>query len=163
MEKGEICITIWAMVKPVFTLGLQNDAKAIREEVFIAEQGAKEEFDEFDDLCWCLVLYLDKTPIATGRLIRLDASRCAIGRLAVRKPYRGKRVGSYALRFLETKAREIGAVTIELHAQCDKIPFYQKNGYHISGDGEVFFEEGIPHQLMSKQLGNKKRRYYGRK
>ena len=152
------------MVKPVFTIGPSPDARAIREEVFVKEQGVVHEFDEADSLCWSLVLYLDGVPIATGRLLRIDPSLYAIGRLAVRKAFRRQKVGSYVMAFLERKAAEVGATRIELHAQCSAIPFYEKNGYHILGDGEIYLEEGIPHQTMGKILPHpKKRRYYGKK
>ena len=152
------------MVKPIFTIGPSPDARAIREEVFIKEQGAVNEFDEADSLSWSLVLYLDDVPIGTGRLLRIDPSKYMIGRIAVRKPFRHQKVGSYLMAFLERKAAEVGATHIELHAQCSAIPFYEKNGYHILGDGEIYYEEGIPHQTMGKTLPRpKKRRYYGRK
>ena len=148
------------MVKPVFTIGPSPDAKAIREKVFIEEQGAVNEFDDADSLAWSLVLYLDGVPMGTGRLLRITPAKYAIGRVAVLKEYRHQKVGTYILRFLARKAYEVEAVEIELHAQVDKIPFYVKNGYRIQDDGEVYYEEGIPHRTMGKSLKTKKRRYY---
>ena len=152
------------MVKPVFTIGPSQNAKDIRTEVFIEEQKCVNEFDELDPSSWSLVLYLDKEAMGTGRLIKIDPTTYAIGRVAVRKKFRHQKVGTYILKFLEKKAVTIGANKIELHAQVDKIPFYVKNGYHIVGDGEIYYEEGIPHQTMEKTLERPKRRYpYGRK
>ena len=151
------------MVKPVFTIGPSADAKAIRRKVFVEEQGAVNEFDDADPSSWSLVLYWDNVPIATGRLTHIDPSKYAIGRVAVIKEFRHKKIGTYVLKFLERKAYEIGAVSIELHAQVDKIPFYEKNGYHIIGDGEVYYEEGIPHQTMGKVFASPKyRRKHGK-
>ena len=82
------------MVKPVFTFGLPSDAKALREEVFVQEQGFQNEFGPEDDRCWSLVLYLDNRPIATGRILEIDPETYQIGRVAVKKEFRGKTVGT---------------------------------------------------------------------
>ena len=55
------------MIKPVFTFGTSQDARDIRTRVFVEEQGFEHEFDEYENSSWCLVLYLDNIPIATGR------------------------------------------------------------------------------------------------
>lgn len=73
------------MIKPVFTFGLPSDAKALREEVFVQEQGFQNEFGPEDDRCWSLVLYLDDRPIATGRILEIDPETYQIGRVAVKK------------------------------------------------------------------------------
>ncbi len=136
------------MVHPLFTLGPSEDAKAIRKEVFCEEQGYQNEFDELDPDSISLVLYLDKEPIATGRLVKIDPSQYQIGRIAVRKPYRHKQIGSYLMRFLCKKAREMGAATCIVHAQLEKRAFYLRLGFKILGDGEIDFDEGHPHVYM---------------
>ena len=136
------------MVHPVFTLGPSEDAKAIREEVFCREQGYENEFDELDASSISLVLYLDGIAIATGRLVKIDPSQYQIGRLAVLKPYRGREIGSYAVRFLCKKAREMGARTCLVHAQLEKRGFYLRLGFRILGDGEIDYDEGHPHVYM---------------
>ena len=136
------------MVHPVFTLGPSEDAKAIREEVFCREQGYENEFDELDASSISLVLYLDGIAIATGRLVKIDPSQYQIGRLAVLKPYRGREIGSYAVRFLCKKAREMGARTCLVHAQLEKRGCYLRLGFRILGDGEIDYDEGHPHVYM---------------
>ena len=138
------------MIRPVYSLGPSEDAKAIREEVFCREQGYQNEFDELDADSISLVLYLDETPIATGRLTKIDPSCYQIGRVAVRKPYRGKQVGSYLVRFLCKKAREMGARTCIVHAQMEKRAFYARLGFRLVGEGEIDFDEGHPHVYMSR-------------
>ena len=136
------------MVKPVFSHGPSKDAVAIREEVFCKEQGYQKEFDELDPESISLVLYLDGFPIATGRLVKLDPSKYQIGRVAVKKEYRGKQIGSYIVRFLCKKARELGAATVLVHSQLEKRAFYLKLGFRILGDGEIDFDEGHPHVYL---------------
>lgn len=140
------------MVSAKFTIGASEEAKCIREEVFVREQGFKREFDEFDDTSPSLVLFLDGYPIATGRLRALDPERYKIERVAVRKAFRGKKVGTYCVKFLCTKIKIMGGRIACLHAQVDKIAFYQKLGFVVVGDGEILFEEGVAHVEMEKRL-----------
>ena len=133
------------------------EAKALREEIFVLEQGFQNEFDEFEDSSWCLVLFLDGFPVATGRIRALDPATYAVERVAVKREFRGKKVGTYLLRFLETKIRTLGGVKARLNAQTDKIAFYQKQGYRVLGDGEIFYEEHCPHIAMEKDLPLKKK------
>ena len=149
------------MVKPVFTVGPSKDAVAIREEVFVKEQHVVHEMDEFDAQSWSLVLYLDNIPMATGRIYKIDPATYQVGRVAVRAPFRHQGVGTYVMKFLQRKAIELGANTLKLHAQVDKIAFYRSVGYTLDGDGEVFFDENIPHVHMIKRIT--KKQYYSRK
>jgi predicted GNAT family N-acyltransferase len=59
-------------------------------------------------------------------------------------------VGRAIVFFAENIAKEKGYVLLMMHARDAVIPFYQKCGYHISGNG--FEEVGIPHHRMEKQL-----------
>lgn len=70
---------------------LPEEAVQIREEVFMREQGFQEEFDEIDGRAVHLVLYCDGSPAAVCRFYqdRMNGEYL-IGRLAVRKAYRGK-------------------------------------------------------------------------
>lgn len=143
---------IATVIKPVFHLGLTPDARRIREEVFVEEQGFQNEFDEEDENCITLVLYLDATPIATGRLIKVDPATYQIGRVAVRKAYRHQKVGSYLMEFLFVKARELGAKTCIVHAQLDKQSFYRRLGFYEFGGGVVDEDEGVPHIYLAKDV-----------
>jgi predicted GNAT family N-acyltransferase len=142
------------MIEPKFSLGLPEDARKIRQTVFVEEQGYEHEFVNDDDDCWCLVLYFNGTPIATGRIKEVDPETYRIGRVAVLKEFRGKKVGTYVLKFLETKIRTLGGRKVILGAQIDKRGFYEKCGYHAS-EGEIFFDEGHPHLWMEKSLERK--------
>ena len=136
------------MIKPVFSHGLPEDARLIREEVFCKEQGYQNEFDDLDETAISLVLYRNGTPIGTGRLTKIDPSQYQIGRVAVRKPYRNQEIGSYLVKFLCKKAKQLGASTCLVHAQLEKRSFYLRLGFKIIGDGEIDFDEGHPHVYM---------------
>jgi len=124
---------------------LSTDAKLIRFEVFVQEQNvpAELEMDNMDAVCLHAVAYAeDGTPVGTGRLLP-DGH---IGRMAVRKPGRGKGIGGELLQALMAQARVRGDKAVLLSAQTHAAPFYERHGFNV--DGEEFFEAGIPHINM---------------
>lgn len=125
------------------------DAKAIRTEVFVTEQGFQMEFDDIDNTACHLVIYDDGIPAAVGRVYPVSESTWAIGRVAVRKPWRGTGLGAYLMRELEAAARTLGAEGFTLSAQVRASGFYQKQRY--TPIGEVYTEEGVAHIRMQKQ------------
>lgn len=129
-----------------------EDAKKIREEVFVREQGFQEEFDEIDHESVHLVLYdEDDLPAATCRIFWNAAMNSyIIGRLAVIKKYRGRNIGAFMLKEAETYVREKGGKTLVLHAQCRAAGFYKKSGF--TEFGEIGEEEGCPHIWMRKYI-----------
>lgn len=70
--------------------------------------------------------------------------------MAVRKDYRGKKIGAAIIEFAEEVAKENNFSTLMMHARDPVIDFYKKCGYEIAGD--QFFEVGIGHHKMQKQL-----------
>lgn len=118
---------------------------AVREQVFIQEQGVPRELehDSFDRTALHLLAQADgDTPIGTGRLLE-DGH---IGRMAVVRTWRRQGVGSEILRRLVALAAERGQYRPFLHAQCDAIPFYERLGFQA--EGSVFLDAGIEHRLM---------------
>ena len=148
------------MVEAKFTFGIPEDAKTIREEVFVKEQGFSlgSEFDEHDQHSWHVVLYLDGYPISTGRVFPENPELFRIGRIAVRKAFRGQKIGTYTMKFLETKAKTLGGRRLVLGAQLDKAHFYETLGYRKDPTGEIYDDEGVPHILMFKTLKFRKRK-----
>lgn len=85
-------------------------------------------------------------PAGTGRL--LDDGH--IGRMAVKKQFRGQGVGRLVLEALEHRARLRGMQTIQLNAQISASGFYRALGYEQ--EGACFMEAGIEHVAMKKKL-----------
>ena len=137
------------MITSVFIPGNQDikEPFEIRREVFITEQGytEKEDFDAFDDQALHLVVYVDEAPAATGR-IWYDGQDFWVGRLAVRKEYRGQKLGDLALRLLVYKAFSMGAQELFVGAQTYIMPLYRKFGFREYG--AEYMEGGIPHMAM---------------
>ena len=130
---------------------LPEDAKQIREEVFVKEQGFRNEFDDIDARAMHLVLYDDELPVATCRLFSDDLpGDYVVGRIAVIKEYRGKNIGTYLLKAAEEEIRKMGGKRIIVHAQSRVKNFYEKQGYYSLGKND--FDEDCPHVWMAKEL-----------
>lgn len=82
------------MIQMHMQQGLSQDARIIRQEVFVEEQGFHHEFDEIDSRAWHLVLYENGQAAGCCRLFSSDQPEVYIlGRLAVRKSCRGRQYG----------------------------------------------------------------------
>lgn len=126
------------------------DAYAVREAVFILEQGFENEIDEWDDRCIHCVLYKQDKPVACGRFFSEAAGEITIGRIAVLKEYRQDHLGSKVMAEIEKQAAALGYCKAHLSAQCQARGFYEKLGYQAVG--EVYLDEHCPHIRMEKQL-----------
>ena len=129
-----------------------QDAFDVRIDVFCREQGytVDMELDGLDPLSDHLVLYDGELPAATGRLFMIGDGPYGIGRVAVRKSYRGQGLGARMLSLLIERAGEKGAAAIELDAQCRAMGFYRKFGFEPMG--EEHMDGPIPHKKMKKLL-----------
>ncbi|MCS6997310.1 MAG: GNAT family N-acetyltransferase [Casimicrobiaceae bacterium] len=126
----------------------QATLKAIRFEVFVEEQGvpAELEVDENDPRSIHAIAWLDGLAVGCGRLLP-DGH---IGRMAVRKPWRGRGVGAAILKHLMERARQRGDREVVLSAQTHALGFYERFGF--TAEGPEFDECGIPHREMRAHL-----------
>ena len=125
------------------------DLRAVRTEVFVVEQAVPEdeEWDEHDERSYHVVARDPHgRPIGTGRLTPMHT----IGRMAVLSDWRGRGVGEAILRTLLERARERQLPAVELHAQVQAIPFYERAGFSTYGD--EYDECGIRHRSMRLEL-----------
>ena len=86
----------------------------------------------------------------------LDPETYRFGRIAVRKAFRNKQIGTYTMKFLMRKAIEIGGRVAVVHAQYDKMGFYEKLGFRAPKGSGIFDEDGYPHIEMRKSLIKKR-------
>ena len=134
---------------------LLEDAFAIREAVFVREQGFPREleFDATDVRAWHLVLYSEeRLPLATGRLYEDGEGENLwhLGRIAVVKEARGTGLGRLALLEMEKMADFLDARRLCLSAQQRARSFYEKLGYRPVG--AEYLDEFCPHIRMEKSL-----------
>ncbi|WP_260291463.1 GNAT family N-acetyltransferase [Sedimenticola hydrogenitrophicus] len=121
--------------------------RAIRESVFIVEQGvpkALEWDDEDASALHVLATDSDGNGIGTGRITQVGQ----IGRMAVVAEWRNLGVGSALLTQLLRTAHADGRNPLFLNAQKAAIAFYLRHGFHCVG--EEFMEAGIVHQRMEQ-------------
>lgn len=130
-------------------VGLNQDIINIRTNVFINEQGFKNEFDEIDNICNHIVLYDDNKPIAVCRYFSKD-NIYNIGRIAIIKDYRGKHLGNTILQIAENEIKKAGGKHIKISAQVRVKTFYEKNGFEEKG--KVYLDEFCEHINMEKFL-----------
>jgi predicted GNAT family N-acyltransferase len=123
--------------------------RAVREAVFVAEQGvpAALEWDGRDPECvHLLALSGQGEAIGTARLTP-DGH---VGRMAVLAGWRGRGVGRALMEAALAEARRLGFKALALHAQCHAEGFYRRFGF--LREGSEFPEAGIPHVKMTRRL-----------
>lgn len=134
-----------------YSNGLPDEAKKIREAVFVKEQGFQEEFDGEDGRATHFLAWLDGVAVGTCRVyFHSQINGYLIGRIAVKKEFRGKKIGAEMLKEATTFLMEKGARQAYLHAQVQAKPFYEKQGFLAFGDEDQ--DEGCPHIWMKKEL-----------
>ena len=130
-----------------------NDVKkcfALRDKIFVKEQGFADEFDEIDKACRHLLVMDGQRPIGVARVFADDPSQYHIGRIAVESDLRGSGIGTKLLSECERFCKEQGAKRVVLGAQVRAKGFYLSCGY--TPFGEEYFEEYCPHIRMEKTL-----------
>ena len=83
-------------------------------------------------------------------MTRVDPRTVRLRQMAVPNSMQGKGVGRALMIFAENIARDLGYKRLCMHARSTAAGFYQKLGYHISGN--EFTEVTIPHYVMEKDL-----------
>lgn len=139
--------------RTITAVGLENlpQAAAIRQEVFVEEQGFHNEFDDIDPIAVHLLVLEGENPVAVGRTFPDETGKIwHLGRICVRKPWRGCHLGSKVMKGLEAAAKERGAEKLVLSAQVQAKGFYEKLGYHPYG--EEYLDELCPHIAMEKTI-----------
>jgi len=99
-----------------------------------------------------LALFMPRTHkmIACCILTPLDKKYVKLRQMAVDDSLQKGGMGTAMLSFAEYVATKEGFESITLHAREIAVGFYQKYDYSIIGD--KFFEVGIPHYKMEKQI-----------
>ena len=121
---------------------ITDEIKQIRIDVFMKEQGFSKEF---------VLLSIDGKAAGTCRYFPgKEAGSAYIGRLAVRREFRGQRLGATIMIAAENTIRKAGFKTCGLSAQVQARPFYESLGYKAEGD--EYLDEDCPHIFMRKVL-----------
>jgi len=129
------------------------DALALRDTVFVSEQGVsqRDERDGRDPDCIHLLARRAGRAVGCARLRPLADSRAKVERVAVVPDARTLGLGRRIMDALEVEARQRGWPDLVLHAQDSAVTFYDRLGWERVGD--AFVEAGILHQEMRKRVG----------
>ncbi len=122
---------------------------SVRAEVFIEEQKVPEDIerDGRDPDCFhAIALAEGDNVVGTARMDRSGH----LGRVAVRRPWRGQGIGSRLVRFFVEHAETMGLRRIELNAQLHTRDFYEALGFVVCSD--LFEEAGIEHITMALDI-----------
>lgn len=133
-----------------------NQCLAIRNKVFVEEQGVSKElendgYDTSPEASGHILLKCNGVPAGTGRWIPYKKQTVKIQRLAVLIEFRGKGVGKRILLELEEQARIAGNKYCILDSQCHAESFYFQLGY-LTISEQPFLDAGIMHVRMQKTL-----------
>lgn len=134
----------------VYRYSVPDEAAALRQEVFVDEQGFIDEFDEFDSKSVHLVMFDDGEAIATLRFYDEGGKSAHIGRVAVKSSRRGEGLGRVLMENSFGILRSEGMMTATVGAQEDKAGFYERCGFVRYG--ERYFEQDYPHVNMRIDL-----------
>ena len=137
---------ITILTVPPFS-NLCNAAFALRREVFVWEQKVpeEEEHDAYDFTATHFVAVVEGEVVGTLRLIDMP-EHVKIGRVAVRRAFRGRGIARLMMDAAMDHARARGRDKFYLTAQSDKLGLYEKLGF--SAFGPEFFDGGMPHRAM---------------
>ena len=128
-----------------------NEARLVREEVFMKEQGFSYDYDEIDDIATHFVMFRGSEPVAVCRVFPKDSDGVFMfGRLSVKKDCRTNGYGSKMLDAVKEYLKNNGGKTMILHSQLQAKEFYMKNG--LEPYGEIEYEEDCPHIWMKTEI-----------
>jgi predicted GNAT family N-acyltransferase len=129
-------------------------AIALREEVFVREQGvpAEEELDGRDAEALHLLAVDpgDGRVVGTLRLL-FDGETAKVGRVAVALDRRRRGLAAAMLEEALAEALRRRCTRARLASQVEVVPLYERAGFAV--ESGVFEEAGIPHVWMGRRLG----------
>lgn len=124
-----------------------------RVNIFVVEQNCPyPEIDGHDHIAYHLFKELDGEIVAYSRLFPKNTiyTEASIGRIIVKKAYRGKEYGKELLeKSIHFLNSELDEPTIKIQAQHYLLDFYRSFGFEQIS--EVYLEDGIPHIDMIRK------------
>jgi predicted GNAT family N-acyltransferase len=144
LKKGRACVIRIKWLEGPDDL---TDAYRVRFQVFVKEQNVPPELeiDDMDKIARHILVYMNSSPIGTGRLF-VQNGKCYLGRIAVLREYRKQHIGTLIVKSLLQKAFNSGIDEVHIHAQIWVQDFYKKLGFIPYG--KPFYEAGIEHISM---------------
>ena len=137
---------MWSLRKVTASDAIFKNAKSIRTQVFVEEQGVPEtlEHDEYEALSTHFLVFDQKKAVATARW-RRTKDGIKLERFAVLPNYRGKGIGKFLVQQIIQDVK-LFSDYIYLNAQIQVVSFYEQ--LHFEKVGPLFEEAGIQHYKM---------------
>lgn len=153
---NEACEVDIMEITPVQSEDEWQEARAIREQVFIDEQDCppEEEWDGHDDTSRHVLGWVDGEPVATARWRTVPHEEEIVAKLerfAVLPAHRDEGHGTALVQSVLADARGAGFETFLVHAQAHLEDWYASLGFRATG--RTFDEVGIPHVEMVRRAG----------
>lgn len=124
---------------------------ALVDSVFSGEQGIPQQMnpvpDERQPQWWCAV---EENEIVGTAVLYAQAGEWRIGRLAVARPLRGRRIGTQLLREALTGAFAQGADAVHMEARDAMVRILLRMGAEISGEPFEFYCGAVTPVIMRK-------------
>ncbi len=128
-----------------------DEARRVREKVFMEEQGFSYDYDEYDEVATHIVISDGGVPVGALRVFESGTAGVYIlGRLAVKKECRKKGIGTRLVEAAKKYVADIGGKILILHSQLQAKEFYLKCGF--TEYGEIEYEEDCPHIWMKAEF-----------
>ena len=143
------------IVKITTSSAEKEKAMEVRNVVFVKEQQVPKEleydiYDEQDNVDHFTISTQEGRVFGTARLRAYGVDSGKVQRVAVLSEYRGMGAGGLLMEAVEKTARAKGFQTLQLEAQLQARPFYEKLGY--IAQGKKFMDANIEHIRMTKNI-----------
>lgn len=129
-------------------------ARALRQQVFCQELGLEERlaWDESDPYAFHLVLMMEDTPVAAGRITYGGVGMAKLSRICVAKRYRRQGIGDGLVKIMDFKASQMGMAWSRVDVPEELMHFYLRLGY--TPDGDTFEAWGRTLTPMKKETND---------
>ena len=141
--------SIWLRPGEALTVPLE-----LRRQVFQEELGWPQEADRdlLDPYAFHLVLLLNDTPVATGRLSYEGVGVARLSRICVLKKFRRQGIGDGLVKVLDYKASQLGMGQSQVETVRALLPFYRRIGYRETG--ETLQKNGMDLIILRKETND---------
>ncbi len=116
--------------------GDASAARSLRRQVLVEELGMEDSlaWDAADPYAFHLVLVMNGTPVAAGRMTYGGIGTARLDRICVLKQYRRQGIGDGLVKVLDFKAAMQGMRRSVVYSTEELLPFYGRIGYSATGN-----------------------------
>lgn len=93
---------------------------------------------DFDSRSILVAAFMGDKAISTVRFEAQNEGDYLVRRMATDHSLQGQGIGSQVLQYAESLAGDRGASRFILHARIPAIPFYERHGYTLTGNSEIY-------------------------